>query len=138
MRNLFILALLATKTLGAQTTPDITTADLEYRLKIIADDSMMGRESGSKGDYMAADYVASEFKRLGLEPAGEGGTYFQTVPFWKAAIDPTSRLVVQGTVLEVPADLLPTNIGAPARTLDGVPVIYGGDATDSAHWIAPS
>ena len=45
MRKLFILALLATKTLGAQTTPDITTADLEHRLKIIADDSMMGRES---------------------------------------------------------------------------------------------
>jgi hypothetical protein len=140
MRRLFLLiAVLATEALGAQaTTPDITTKDLEYRLKIIADDSMMGRESGSKGDYMAADYVASEFKRLGLEPAGEGGTYFQTVPFWKAAIDSTSRLVVQGTVLAVPGDLLPTNIGAPARTLDGVQVIYGGDATDSAHWIAPA
>ncbi len=88
MRTILLLALLATEAVGAQsTTSDITTKDLEYRLKIIADDSMMGRESGSKGDYTAAEYIASEFRRLGLEPAGEGGTYFQTVPFWKAAID---------------------------------------------------
>jgi len=124
--------------LAQRTTPDITTADLEYRLKLIADDSMMGRESGSKGDYVAAEYVASEFRRLGLQPAGEGGTYFQTVPFWKAAIDSTSRLVVQGTTLEVGHDFIPSSVRAPGRTLAGVPVIYGGVVTDSARWIAPS
>ena len=139
MRTLLLLAVLATEALGAQTTTaDITTADLEYRLKIIADDSMMGRESGSKGDYMAADYVASEFRRLGLQPAGEGGTYFQTVPFWKAAIDPTSQLVVQGTVLQVERDFIPSSVRAPGRTLDGVQVIYGGNGADSAGWIAPA
>ena len=138
MRKLLILALVAAKSLGAQaTTADITTKDLEYRLKIIADDSMMGRASGSKGDYMAAGYVASEFRRLGLEPAGEGGTYFQTVPFWKAAIDPASQLAVQGTVLQAGRDFLPSSVRAPGRTLDGVQVVYGGNATDSSGW-APS
>jgi hypothetical protein len=139
MRKLLILALFATTALGAQpTTADITTKDLEYRLKIIADDSMMGRESGSKGDYMAAEYIASEFKRLGLEPAGEGGTYFQTVPFWKAAIDPASQLVVQGTVLQVGRDFIPASVRAPGRTLDGVQVVYGGNAADSSGWISSS
>jgi hypothetical protein len=96
MRTILLFAFLATEAVGAQaTTADITTADLKHRLTIIADDSMMGRESGSKGDYMAAAYIASEFRRLGLEPAGEGGTYFQTVPFWRATVDPASRLVVQ-------------------------------------------
>jgi hypothetical protein len=136
MRKLFILALLATKTLGAQTTPDITTADLEHRLKIIADDSMMGRESGSKGDFMAANYIASEFRRLGLTPAGEHGTYFQTVPFWKAAIDPASQLTVQGTTLHVGADFLPLSVRAAGRTLHDAPVVYGGNVSDSAGWIA--
>jgi hypothetical protein len=42
---------------------------------------MMGRQPGEAGNYKAAEYVASEFRRLGLEPAGENGTYFQTVPF---------------------------------------------------------
>jgi hypothetical protein len=136
MRKLFILALLATKTLGAQTTPDITTADLEHRLKIIADDSMMGRESGSKGDFMAANYIASEFRRLGLTPAGEHGTYFQTVPFWKAAIDPASQLTVQGTTLHVGPDFLPLSVRAAGRTLHDAPVVYGGNVSDSAGWIA--
>ena len=138
-RTLLLVALLATEALGAQrTTPDITTADLEYRLKLIADDSMMGRESGSKGDYVAAEYVASEFRRLGLVPAGEGGTYFQTVPFWKAAVDPTSKLVVQGTELQVERDFIPSSVRAPGRTLDGVQVIFGGIVTDSAKWIPPA
>src|SRR4030081_3362771 len=73
------------------TSAAITEKDLRQRLYLIADDSMMGRESGSIGDYKTAEYVASEFRRLGLEPAGENGTYFQTVPFWTAAVDPTSR-----------------------------------------------
>ena len=74
------------------TSAAITPEDLRQRLYPIADDSMMGRESGSLGDYKTADYVAREFRRLGLEPGGENGTYFQTVPFWNAAIDPQSRL----------------------------------------------
>ncbi len=139
MRKLLLYACVATQALGAQpTTADITTADLEYRLKIIADDSMMGRESGSKGDYMAADYVASEFKRLGLEPAGEGGTYFQTVPFWRVTMDPASRLDVQGTTLENGRDFVVPLVRASARTLDHVPVVFGGDASDSSTWIKPA
>jgi hypothetical protein len=139
MRIILLIAFLATETLGAQaTTSDITTADLKHRLTIIADDSMMGRESGSKGDYMAAGYVASEFRRLGLRPAGEGGTYFQTVPFWKATIDPAARLVVHDTILHPGPDFILWTLRAPGHTLDGVKVVYGGDATDSARWIAPS
>ena len=117
------------------TSPEITEADLRRRLFLIADDSMMGRESGSEGDYKTADYVAAEFKRLGLEPAGENGTYFQTVPFWRAAVDPQSTLDVRGTTLVVGRDFVPASVFAPARTLDGVPIIYGGVASDTAHWI---
>ncbi len=136
MRKFLLCALLATQTVSAQsTTAAITTADLQHRLEIIADDSMMGRESGSKGDFLTAAYVAAEFRRLGLRPAGENGTYFQTVPFWIAAVDTTSRLAVQGTTLQVVRDFLPSNVRSPARALDGVTVIYGGSVTDSAGWI---
>ncbi len=55
---------------AAPTSAAITAEDLRHRLFLIADDSMMGRESGSLGNYKTADYVASEFRRLGLEPAG--------------------------------------------------------------------
>src|SRR5882757_8243246 len=57
--------------------PAITTADLRQRLYLIAADSLMGRETGSEGAFKASAYVASEFRRLRLEPAGDSGTYFQ-------------------------------------------------------------
>ncbi|MCX5765626.1 MAG: M28 family peptidase [Gemmatimonadetes bacterium] len=121
---------------AAPTTAAITEQDLRQRLFLIADDSMMGRESGSAGNYKTADYVAAEFKRLGLEPAGENGSYFQTVPLWTAAVDTRSRIEAAGTALQLGADFLPNALGAPARSLDGVQAIYGGPITDSTRWIS--
>src|SRR5258707_950006 len=95
---------------AAATSAEITESDLRHRLYLIADDSLMGRESGSEGDFKTADYIASEFKRLGLEPAGENGSYFQAVPFWKAAVDPRSRIEVGGVVLEVGRDFVPPSL----------------------------
>jgi hypothetical protein len=116
----------------------ITTGELPRRLEIISDDSMMGRESGSEGDYKTAAYIAAEFRRIGLEPAGENGTYFQTVPFWTVAVDPTSTLDAAGTALVVWRDFVPAGIAAPRRAFAGVRSIYGGSAADSSHWISAS
>ena len=119
------------------TVTAITPADLEHRLRIIADDSLMGRESGSEGDYKAAEYIASEFRKLGLESAGENGTYFQTVPFWTVSVDPSSRLEVAGRSLQLGRDFLPATAVAPRRELTGVEVVYGGSLGDPATVIAP-
>ena len=118
------------------THSEISEADLRHRLFLIADDSMMGRESGSEGDYKTADYIASEFKRVGLEPAGENGTYFQTVPFWRAAVDQSSRLDVDGTELRVGRDFLPADRLALPQTLNALPTVYAGLVTDSSRWIS--
>src|SRR5260370_21273416 len=99
---------LAGRSLHAQTQPEITAADLRQRLYLIADDSMMGRETGSEGAFKASAYVAAEFRRLGLEPAGDHGTYFQTVPFWVRAASPQSRLVTSsGGTLQLVTHFLP-------------------------------
>lgn len=121
---------------SSATEADITAEDLRRRLFAIADDSMMGRESGSEGDYKTASYIAAEFKRLGLEPAGENGTYFQTVPFWRAGIDPQSRLSVDGQTLLVNRDFVPQTLAAAPRNLNGVEVIYAGSLSDTAHIVA--
>jgi len=65
----------------AGTTPAITAADLRTRLYLIADDSLRGRLAGSAGDSVATAYIASEFARVGLAPAGENAGWFQTVHF---------------------------------------------------------
>ena len=118
--------------------PAITAADLRQRLYLIADDSMMGRETGSLGAFKASAYVASEFRRLGLEPAGDSGTYFQRVPFWDVKVDSTSRLVAFGGPLQLRTDFLPVSYAVPPRELDKTPVVYAGSVGDSATLLAPA
>src|SRR5262249_44056110 len=89
---------------ASATVAAITPNDLEKRLFIIADDSMMGRETGSEGDFKTTAYVASEFRRLGLQPAGDSGTYFQVVPFWTVAPDSRSHIIVGATTLALRRD----------------------------------
>ena len=60
------------------------------RLYIFADDSMLGREAGTSGNVKGTDYIAAEAKRLGLLPAGDSGTYFQTIPLKTRTLDTTS------------------------------------------------
>ena len=56
---------------------DITKGELRAIVKTLASDKLEGREAGSPGCYEASDLIADEFKRLGLEPLGTEGTYFQ-------------------------------------------------------------
>jgi hypothetical protein len=119
------------------TVAEITPADLERRLNIIAHDSMMGRETGSEGDYKTAAYIASQFQKLGLEPAGENDTYFQTVPFRLLAADRASRITVGATTLQLARDFIPAGSPQPTRTFENAQAIYGGPINDTARWIAP-
>jgi hypothetical protein len=51
-----------------------------HHVKVLADDSLKGRDTGSPGYYSAAKYVADQFKAAGLSPAGTEGWY-QPVEF---------------------------------------------------------
>jgi hypothetical protein len=75
---------------SSATSADITPADLALRLAAFSDDSMMGREAGTYWGEKGADYVAAQFRLLGLKPGGENGGYFQVVPNIRAR-DTTSR-----------------------------------------------
>ncbi len=55
----------------------ITPEDLKAHLEVIASDAFEGRETGEKGQKMAAKYIADEFEQLGLE-APVDGSYFQS------------------------------------------------------------
>ena len=119
----------------AATSAGITEADLRQRLFLIADDSTMGRESGSKGASQTTEYIAAEFKRLGLEPGGDNGGWFQVVPMWRVAVDPTSQLAAAGTALTLFKEFIPANSRAPARALSAAPLVYAGSLRDTTKWI---
>src|SRR3989442_3749810 len=62
---------------AARGAASITNADVQRRIGIIADDSMLGRATPSPQLDAVAAYVAGEFKRFGLKPGDDSGTYFQ-------------------------------------------------------------
>src|SRR6266704_2737990 len=113
------------------TVPAITARDLMTRLYIFADDSMQGREAGLPGNVKGTNYIAAEIRRMGLVPAGDSGTYFQTIPLKTRAFDTTSTFAVGGAVLTLFADYLP-NARVPV-TNAALPIVYGGDFGDSTH-----
>jgi peptidase M28-like protein len=116
------------------TSADITAQDLMTRLYIFADDSMQGREAGTIGNVKGTDYIASEAKKLGLIPAGDNGTYFQTIPLKVRSVDPTSSFKVGNSTLAYGTDWVAT--GSKSINLDNVQLIYGGVLGDSSQMIA--
>ena len=117
-----------------KTTAAITPADLMTRLYIFADDSMQGREAGLPGNVKGTNYIAAEIRRMGLLPAGDSGTYFQTIPLKTREFDTTSTFTVAGAPLSAFTDYVP-NTRVPVANV-ALPVVYGGDLADTAHQIA--
>src|SRR5690349_11390968 len=72
-------------------SPAITASDLRRQVSTLASDAMRGRATGSPEAMEAARYLAAELKRMGVEPGGDSGTYFQSVP-----------LGTETTFLEIP------------------------------------
>ncbi|HKW42232.1 MAG TPA: M28 family peptidase [Gemmatimonadales bacterium] len=71
----------------------ITSADVRRRIDLIAADSMLGRATPSPQLDLAAAYVASEFRRFGLKPGGDSGTYLQRYPLDILRFDPESAAI---------------------------------------------
>ncbi|HEX3808977.1 MAG TPA: M20/M25/M40 family metallo-hydrolase [Rhizomicrobium sp.] len=80
----------------ANTTPDITAADLSARDKAISDDAFQGRGPGTQAGEQAAQWIADELKRIGIAP-GNHGSYFQEVPAVNITLDAAKSKFVFST-----------------------------------------
>jgi Zn-dependent M28 family amino/carboxypeptidase len=58
----------------------------------LASDRLEGRGPGTRGEYLATEYLADEFKKAGLKPIGDRGTYLQPVPLVRVVTSPESTL----------------------------------------------
>ncbi|MFZ0516319.1 MAG: M28 family peptidase [Acidobacteriaceae bacterium] len=70
-----------------QAAARIQPADLKADLYFLASDDLAGRNATSVEDHIATDYIASEFMRLGLNPVGDHGTYFQKMDIITGDLD---------------------------------------------------
>src|SRR4030088_416704 len=71
---------------SAQTPPHFDGHTWWDYIKVIADDKMEGRDTGSRGEHAAEEYAIDELKKAGLEPAGTNG-FYQPVHFVSRQID---------------------------------------------------
>ncbi len=65
----------------------ITSEDLSEHLHVLASDEYEGRETGAKGNDLAAAYIANQFKSMGLPAIGAENSYYQMVAFNKTKWD---------------------------------------------------
>jgi hypothetical protein len=98
---------------------------------------MLGRSALSGGHDRAVRYIGAEAARMGLEPAGENGTYFQTFDIRERRLDSASRLVVGDAVLRPVADFKVFTFGrGNLRPIAGSQVVFGGIVGDSTTQIS--
>ena len=77
MRKLFFALLFITSLSYAQTDMSRIKKDIVY----LSSDKLMGRFPGTKYELKAANFIAKEFKKIGLIPKGDENTYLQSFPF---------------------------------------------------------
>ncbi len=71
----------------------VTGEEIRGHMEFLAADDMEGREAGTAGYQRAADYIAAEFRSIGLEPLGDDGAYFQSIEFFETRLEPeTARM----------------------------------------------
>ena len=109
----------------------ITPEAIYQHLSVIADDSMMGRDTPSPGLDMTAQYVADQFASLGLKPGGENGNWFQRYPIYRMKFDMENSHVgfmMNGTEahLSFATDAARWFGGVPAEEIRGSVLVIGG------------
>ncbi|MBL8114534.1 MAG: hypothetical protein JNK60_16760, partial [Acidobacteria bacterium] len=131
-----LAALLAVSTLPALAQTGAVTAPADASSRIAADaqwlsaDALKGRKAGTAEADAAADRLAEEFRRNGILPGGEKGTYFQTFDFIDGVdLGPKNALATAGTApvgrsWKLGTDFAPLTFSAPGE-LSGEVVFAG-------------
>ena len=115
---------------GPPTVAEITASDLMTRLYRFADDSMMGRQVGTPYNDMGTAYIESEVRRLGLQPAGDNGTFFQKIPLYSRTLDSASTISVGGSTFTAGTDFVATAPGF-TRDVSNATVVFVGPWVDT-------
>jgi Zn-dependent M28 family amino/carboxypeptidase len=83
----------------------IQVEDLVHQSKTLGSDAFMGRKPCTPGETKTINYLASEYKRIGLEPAVDG-SYFQEVPLMEILNTPDEKMKIEGKEASLELNLL--------------------------------
>ena len=85
-----------------QNPSQVNAANIQAHIEFLADDTLQGRDTGSNGYQIAANYVKSYFKQLGLTPHGtrsinDHRSFEQEVRFRKSyLVDGSASAIIHG------------------------------------------
>lgn len=74
---------------GTRVARAVDSMVFKAHLEFLADDALEGRAPGTRGGLLAQKYIAAQFERIGLQPAGDSGSYCQRVPIIALTPEPT-------------------------------------------------
>jgi Peptidase family M28 len=133
MKNTCLPALLALFTLqlfGQSANFNFTKHELEANLKYIASDELEGRRTASKGEQLAAAFIAKELISYGVKPAPGQTDFYQKIPFVNIQPPKEAQLTIGGTTFELGDNLL---------IINGVDVDQGAEVVFAGHgWVDES
>ncbi|HYM13614.1 MAG TPA: M28 family peptidase [Bryobacterales bacterium] len=70
----------------------LSASRIAGHVRFLSDDLLEGRGTATRGGDLVTLYIATQLRLLGLEPAGDNGTYYQRVPLVGVETLPTSAL----------------------------------------------
>lgn len=125
LAGLFLTSAYAQKKPVEEITKMITRDNAEAHLTFLASDEMRGRDTGSPEIDIAANYIASYFRQLGIKPAPGAERYFQIVEFQRSAPATSIDFIVQDQTFRVKDDVVQYSGGDADISGDIVFVGYG-------------
>src|SRR5882724_1970688 len=119
---------------------DVSADRMRADVKYLASDKLEGRGVGTPGEKLATEYIAAQFKAAGAQPAGEHGTYFQTVPMIGATTEASATLSATGNSKSISFRWLDDYVGVsqlqqPTDQFDAEAIFVGhGIVAPEFHW----
>jgi Zn-dependent M28 family amino/carboxypeptidase len=107
-------------------TAEVEAAAIEAHIRFLADDAMEGRNAGERGYDLAAAYVESQYRLMGLEPAGDDG-YRQAVPLKTLTPDQSAaEFTLNGKALSPGEDFFVTASAIHEESRVTAPLVFAG------------
>ncbi len=131
--------------IGAGAPAAVTETTVRAHMGFLASDALHGRGSGTRDEWIAATYIASQFGRMGLEPMGDAGTYVQTIEFSPPGAAKSKKAHTWNAVARLPgADpelrdeviLLTAHLDHLGDRAKGADAVYNGADDDASGTIA--
>ena len=129
----FLFALgLAHLSAQAPSSP-ISAERIKQHVRVLSSDEFLGRGPAEPGEEKTVTYLADQFAKMGLEPGGENGTWFQDVPLVRLGRQPAATMSLKigekaiSLVLGRDATLSLRNAGG--TTVTDAPLVFAGYGT---------